>query len=856
MFRRAKFIWTPQQQVDTAVTFRSLLVHGPVRRDDGTNRWFLFRRAFELPDAADHARLRITADSRYILYVNGALIGRGPARATPAFMRVDSHDVGPALRGGANVIAVLVHVYGVDTAWYEVARDYAQAIFGDGGLYVEATVRCDGHAVDLRSDESWRVTECLAWRRNTPRSGWGQGFIEDHDARLMPERWTLPGFDDSDWDAARPLVRPAGDEDRAKGWGDIEPFRTLVPRDIPPLCEDEELLPARVAGMYDVLPSADLALDRRLYAEPLVPASEAVVENVDALLHDDDSAALVRTSGHRSACILLEFDTRHAGYPFIEIDAHGGESIEVGVAETVPGQYAAGGPALARIARESYLDCAHLFRYTARPGRQRFEKFDWTAVKYLQLVVRNAPAGLRIVRAGSRYTHYPVEHRGAFECSDGMLTRLWHVGRHTALQCTHDAWEDCPGREKRQWLGDGIVHYLIDAAAFGPSTQAIDRRFLIQATESQRPDGLLQMFAPGDHHHGGIIIPDFNLHWICAAHHYLLHTGDIEAIEAVLPATQRALAWFDRQSGPSGLLADIPEWHFIEWARVGRAGESFLINAMWVGALDAAASMADAVGYDRLRRRYRDRADAIRGRLCDRHFDTGRGVFVDSVDPASGARHPQVSQQANAVSIVFGIAPQAAWPGIVARITDGARLRRTAVPPVTFHADPFDADTDVVAANTYFSHFVYAALGRAGRFDLALDQMRAQYGPMLATGTETLWESFEPVASLCHAFSATPVYQLPAHVLGVMPLDPGFSRAAIAPQLGDLQWARGAYPTPSGAIEVDWSRAGRGGLDVHIIVPPGVEAAFEPPRGFDPAESRLLQTGEHRVVLAGAERRG
>jgi alpha-L-rhamnosidase len=850
MLRRARFIWTPRQPVDTAVTFNSLVVGGPVRRDDGCNRWYLFRREFELPAVPEVATLQITADSRYALFVNGQHVARGPARAAPAYLRVDMHDVVGRLRPGRNVVAVLVHVYGVDTAWYEVARDYAQSVFGDGGLYLELRMQQGSKVQEVVSDASWRVQECPAWRRDTPRCGWGQGFIEDHDARLMPQRWTEVGFDDRGWDPARPMLRPASDDDRAKGWGDIEPFATLVPSAIPPLAESERVYPVRLVAVHEVVPAPALGLERRIYDETHEPAGPERVERSEAPLRDDDSAAVVRTDAERDVSLLYEFETRHAGYPFIELEAQGGEIVEVAVAETIPGQYASAPDPLPRVARQTRLDCAHVFRYTARPGRQRFEKFDWTAVKFLQVVVRNAPQGLRLLRVGSTPTHFPVQFLGRFECSDAMLTRLWDVGRHTTLQCTHDAWEDCPGREKRQWLGDGIVHYLIDAAAFGPGSQAIDREFLVQATESQRADGLMEMFAPGDHHRGGIVIPDFCLHWICAARDYLMHTGDLETIEAVLPAAQRVLAWFERHRSPSGLLANVPHWHFIEWARVGREGEAFIINALWLAALEATATLAEAVGYERLRARMLAEAEVVRRALRARHYDAVRRMFVDAIDPVTGRQHPQVSQQANSLAILCGIAEPGEWPAIIERVTDTARLRLTAVPPVAMHADPFVPATDVVRANTYFSHFVYAALGHAGRFDLAIDQMRLFYGPMLATGTETLWESFDPVASLCHAFSATAVYQLSAHVLGVTPVSPGFVRARVAPQPCGLAWARGAYPTPHGAIEVDWRRRDDGQLHVRLVVPQACTATFEPPSGFAPASPRELAAGLHEFVLA------
>lgn len=851
MYRRARFIWTPRQAIDHEAGFRSLLVHGARRRDDGVNRWYLFRRRFELPAPAQAAPLQIFADSRYLLYVNGRRVGRGPGRATPAFARVDRYEVAPLLNPGTNVLAVLVHVYGVDTAWYETSRDAAQSIFGDGGLYLHASIDCGSTRIELCSDALWRVTECRAWRRDAPRSGWGQGFIEDSDARLFPAGWYSPEFDDSHWDPARPLLREADEADLAKGWGDVEPFPTLLPREIPPLAE-RPCGAARMVAMHAVPSTSALPLERRIYEEPFAPLPDDAVEDPTACLAEDARSTWVRSGAHGDVSLLFEFERRHAGHPFIELEARGGEIIEVAAAETVLGEYRPAQHGTARVGRASHLDCAQLFRYTARPGLQRFEKFEWTGLKYLQVVVRNAPLGIGLRRIGSIETHYPVVNEGAFECSDELLTRLWQVGRYTALQCTHDGWEDCPGREKRQWLGDGAVHYLVDAAAFGCSTTPLARLFLLQATESQRADGLLQMFAPGDHQGGAVVIPDFSLHWICTAEHYLLHSGDLDTVIRLLPAVQRCLDWFARQCDLHGLLANLPHWHFIEWARVQRCGESFAINALLQGALQSAAALAGAVGYEALHQQYAAWAARLRTALRARHFDPQRRVFVDSVDPATGRQDPQVSQQANALAILFDVATPDEWPAIVERITDESRLRRTAVAPVTFAADPFDAATDVVRANTFFAHFLYSALGKAGRFDRALAQMRSLYGPMLATGTETLWESSEPVASLCHAFSASPVYQLGAQVLGVQPLAAGFARARVAPQWGDLAHASGRYPTPRGPIGVSWRRRDDGVIEVDLEIPAGIEVEFVAPadhRLADEKPTAALDPGRHLLTV-------
>jgi len=846
MYRRAPFIWTAKQEIDAGGLWRVFL-GGPERREDGTNRWFLFRRVFELPGAADDAHLTITVDGRYQLFINRTYVGRGPVRCDPLYQRTDTYDIVTHLQPGENALAVLVHVYGIDTAWYQTVKGHWQPVFGDGALYCDASIRCGDHLIDVLSDEQWRCLDCDAWATDTPRVNWGLGFIEVHDARNMPVDWTAPEFDDSGWDHVQVLSSGGGPPDAPFGGMKIEPFPTLLSREIPFLVESP-LAPERVVRWYWVVPQPHLPVDQQLYDEALVPVSSNQVDAPDALLVPDEHATTVRTTAERDVALLLDFGRIHSGYPFIELEAAGGEVVDVAVAESIPGEWSAEKPEMPRLHRE-HGHGAHLFRFIARPGLQRFQRFEWTAVRYAQVTVRNAPHGLRIRHVGSTFTRYPVQERGTFECSDPLLNRLWEVGRYTLQLCMHDGWEDCPSREQRQWLGDATVEFLVGQAAFGASVNALNRQFLHHAAESQRPDGLTQMFAPGDHRTNAVLIADWTLQWILNADFHLLYTGDSETIEAIFPAIQRALAWFERQLGPNDLVAEVPYWHFMDWAAFGRHGEAAPFNALLAGVLQAAARLARAVGVPRVEARYTHLAARIAAALNRRHRDAARGVYVDVVDPSSGAQEPRVSQHANGGVILWDIAPRERWESMIAWITDPGRLKFTAAPPIAPHGEPFEPAHDVVLANTFFSHFVYRGLCRAGRFDLALALMRERYGRMLQRGATTLWESFEPTASLCHGFSATPVYQLSTEVLGIAPIAPGFVRFRCAPQLADLAHARGVFPTVRGDIRVAWERTGSD-ISLEVSVPEGTHAELVAPAGYRIRSGNpLAGSGVHRVKM-------
>ena len=65
-----------------------------------------------------------------------------------------------------------------------------------------------------------------------------------------------------------------------------------------------------------------------------------------------------------------------------------------------------------------------------------------------------------------------------------------------------------------------------------------------------------------------------------------------------------------------------------------------------------------------------------------------------------------------------------------------------------------------------------------------------------------------PYLSLSHGWSSGPTSFLTQTVLGVCPTGAGYSTVDVHPQLGDLNWAEGDVPTPSGTIHVRVERDG------------------------------------------------
>ena len=71
----------------------------------------VFRHKLTLEDKSSTAPIRVTGDARYILWVNGIYVGRGPARCYPSRQAYDEYDLAPFLRKGTNWITAQVHEF-------------------------------------------------------------------------------------------------------------------------------------------------------------------------------------------------------------------------------------------------------------------------------------------------------------------------------------------------------------------------------------------------------------------------------------------------------------------------------------------------------------------------------------------------------------------------------------------------------------------------------------------------------------------------------------------------------------------------------------------------------------------------
>ena len=105
--------------------------------------------------------------------------------------------------------------------------------------------------------------------------------------------------------------------------------------------------------------------------------------------------------------------------------------------------------------------------------------------------------------------------------------------------------------------------------------------------------------------------------------------------------------------------------------------------------------------------------------------------------------------------------------------------------------------------------------------------MLGPWREMFAQGLTTWAEWSGPDArSDCHAWGASPNYELLRTVAGIESLAPGFHRVRIAPNLGKLEHISATMPHPKGEIRVDLERRGSK-LVADVELPSGITGNFE-----------------------------
>jgi alpha-L-rhamnosidase len=726
---------------------------------------YLFRRTLDLAEKPGRFVVHVSGDARYQLWVNGQVVCRGPQASDPAEWRYESIDLAPWLKSGANVIAAQLRGYG-DLAPY-ASMGLRTAFLLQGDTAAERVVD---------TGPQWKVMRAESYApfqadREKLHTFVVVGPGDRLDAARHPWGWQQPGFDDGSCETARVLGHGL-----PHGWGtDLDYW--LKPRSIPLLEETPERL-ARVVRSSGVKLSPDFPGKVAPFTVPAGTVASVLLDQG----HLTNAYPQLIVSGGRGATVTMRyaeglFDTKR----------------QKGNRDQTEGKELRG-------LGDQFLPDGGSHRL--------FAPMDFRTYRYLQLDIETGDEPLTVENLSGVFTGYPFQEKATFSSDDPELARIWTVGWRTARLCAIDTYIDCPYYEQLQYVGDTRIQALISLYVSG------DDRLMRNAIElydrSRIPSGLTQSRYPSV---SPQLINTFSLFWVDMLHDYWRHRSDDTFLRERLTGLHAVLNWFDARVDPAtGLLGPLPYWTFVDWAdqwswnnEIGAGGEpsgarsggSTIVTLQYAGTLRRAAELCRALGESEPAAHYEKAAArllAAVNRLC---WDEKRRYFADT------PKKDSFSQHANVLAVLSG-----AVTGDMAQDL----IRRT------------NEDGSLIQATTYFRFYLLRALKEAGMGDQYLAGL-GQWRDMLARGLTTFAEKPDPTRSDCHAWSASPVYELLATVCGIEPASQGFATVRIAPHLGHLTRASATMPHPRGELRVSL-RVDGAVLDAEVTLPEGVTGTF------------------------------
>ena len=712
----------------------------------------LFRKALDIAVKPSTYVVKVSADNRYKLFVNGVLVSVGPARGDFYYWNYETVDIAPYLATGKNVISAIVVNEG---SW----KPAAQMSYGTGFILQGATEAEEA----INTNNTWKCLHDTAYRPlpvELVYSYYVAGPGELVDMELQPKNWQMSGFDDGAWPQANRL---------GKGWlkgqFNFDDGCELVPSPIP----------AREMVMQR------LGVARKAVGVTLPPGFPS-------------EAAPVTIPANTKANILLDQTYLTNAYPTIIFSKGKDAGVSMSYAEGLyiiePGNK--NWRAQGRKGNRNEIEGK---RFVGRKDslisdgsdKQQFTPFNWRTYRYLQLIVQTKDEPLTIDDLYGTATGYPFQYKVKFESDDKQLDTILQIGWHTARLCSWETYMDCPYYEQLQYIGDTRIQAMVsyydsgdDRLARNAITLLDHSRIAEGITESRYPTAIPQL------------IPTFSLWWIGMLHDYYMYRNDSQFVADKLPGERQVLSFFNRYQQPDGSLKNAPYWEFTDWANgngwssgtapIGANGNSAILDMQLLWAYQLGAELENRLGSKELAVKYNKLALQLKQTIRTKYWVASKNLYADRPEK------DVFSQHANALAILTGVADEVQSKAISKKLL---------------------TDTSLVQASIYFKYYVHQALVKTGMGNDYLSWLGI-WRDNIKMGMTTWAEMSDISASRsdCHAWGSSPNIELFRTVLGIESNAPGFKSIKIEPHLGAITHIGGSIPHPAGTVSIRYDKQG------------------------------------------------
>ena len=410
----------------------------------------------------------------------------------------------------------------------------------------------------------------------------------------------------------------------------------------------------------------------------------------------------------------------------------------------------------------------------------------------IDLVEPNKELFLKDARAV--FTYRDIPYVGSFRSNDERLNKIWETGAYTVHLNMQDFLLEGIKRDRLIWQGDLYPEVKCIMAVFG------NNEVVPKSLDHGRETTPLPAWMSG--------YSAYSLWWIINQHDWYLQNGDLSYLQKQRKYLVELLNNVIGKINADG-TEQLDGARFLDWptSRNPEVIHSGL-QALMAITMDAGEKLCIALGEKETAQKCNDAAKRLRQQKPDAHD----------------------SKQAAALLSLAGMQDPRAMGDIIAK--NGAQ-----------------------GFSTFYGYLMLEGMAKAGDYQEALDCIRQYWGGMLDLGATTFWEDFDlkwmenagridelvPEGkidvhatygdycykgfrhSLCHGWASGPTPWLSEHVLGVQVLEKGCKTVRIAPNLGDLEWVEGSYPTPYGPIKIRHEKKSNGKIISTIDAPKGIK---------------------------------
>lgn len=648
-------------------------------------------------DNIDDCLLKISCDSNYAAYINGKLAAFGQYADYPDFKVGDIVNVSSYVCTGENELVINVWYYGKGNMTYTP---------GKAGLIYE--ISSNGNTVDYSSDKTLSRLSKGYIPHKCVKITDQLGFTFEYDSKDKGLSYTNSAYADgiSNIIYNRPIKKlellSRTDFKKAFG-GTYHPPKT------------------ETANLSEYMQKSALTFIRASREEGL---------NTPFELTSDDGG---------NVYFIIDICSEESG--FLDFDITVNENCDIYIAY---GEHLSDGRV--RTHKRNFTCIYH-----AKQGRNIYTNhFRRFGCRYLEFFVESKY--VKVDYAGIRPTVYPLvvktPHTGNY-----LRDVIYKVSEKTLINCMHEHYEDCPWREQGLYTMDSRNQMLFGYYAF--SEYEFPRASLYLISKGQRKkDNLLSICFPTDN---PLTIPSFSLMYFIEMNEYIKYSNDKTLALECYPVLTKLMDAFLSRIDESGLCPSFYSdekdyWGFYEWSETltGVFGENEKkyecpLNAYLSLALQNMSEIAFALGKDAESLYYTDKADDLNREIYSRFWCEDKGLFKTTDNDN------KYSVLVNAFCVLCGV-DRYVRTDVIEKIllSNEYEYSGLEIVPITLSMHVFRYDALLKISNSH-SKFI-------------LDDIDEKFLFMLRNGATSFWETikgerdFDWVGSLCHGWSALPIY--------------------------------------------------------------------------------------------------